>query len=173
MYKKIISFIIILLLANIKVVLAGELLTRLKNPVIAPALKLKDMDEIVHELTDYSGKPVIINFWASWCPPCREELPSMNRAWDKLKQEGIIMLAVNVGEDEDTIFSFMGNYPIDFTVLLDQTGEVSEHWPIKGLPTTFVLNSDGYIVYQAIGGRAWDDKKLLDTVRSLKRLDIK
>ncbi len=134
----------------------------------APAFSLIDMDDAIHTLSEYKGKPVIINFWATWCPPCREELPSMNRAWEKIKDEGIEMIAINVGEDEDTIFAFSGEYPIDFTVLLDESGDEIKKWPIKGLPTTFVLDPSGRIIYQAIGGREWDDDLILDKVRQLR-----
>ena len=78
------------------------------------------------------------------------------------------MIAINVGEDEDTIFAFSGEYPIDFTVLLDQSGDEIKKWPIKGLPTTFVLDPSGRIIYQAIGGREWDDDLILDKVRQLR-----
>lgn len=146
----------------------SPLLTTLNPAIAAPDFTLTDMDGETHSLASYKGKPVIINFWATWCPPCRAELPSMNRAWKKIKDEGIEMLAVNVGEDEDTIFAFMGNYPIDFTVLLDESGKIINNWPIKGLPTTFVLDKDGKLVYRAIGGREWDSDTLLDMVRKLK-----
>ncbi len=147
---------------------AEQALTPLTDKQLAPALVLIDMDGVKHNIRDYRGKPVIINFWATWCPPCRRELPSMNHAWKKIKDEGIVMLAVNVGEDEDTIFTFMADYPIDFTVLLDSSGEVSAKWPVVGLPTTFVLDKEGRLVYRAIGGREWDDDSLLEKVRSLK-----
>ena len=143
-------------------------LTRLEHEITAPDFKLADLDGETHSLASYQGKPLIINFWATWCPPCRAELPSMNRAWQKIKDEGINMVAVNVGESEDTVFAFMGQYPIDFTVLLDETGEIINQWPIKGLPTTFVLNKEGKLVYRAIGGRAWDSDELLNMVRQLK-----
>ena len=146
----------------------AQSLTPLADKPKAPAFKLMDMDDEVHKLADYKGKPIIINFWATWCPPCREELPSMNRAWEKVKGDGIEMLAINVGEDEDTIFAFSGEYPIDFTVLLDESGKEINNWPIKGLPTTFVIDPEGRIVYQAIGGREWDDDELLELVRKLK-----
>jgi len=126
------------------------------------------MEGITHQLSEYRGQPVIINFWATWCPPCREELPSMNRGWDKIKFENITMLAINVGEDSDTIFTFTGDYPINFTILLDQTGQVAGQWPIKGLPTTFVIDPDGRIVYRAIGGRDWSSDKILNIIRALK-----
>lgn len=143
-------------------------LTPIPSKPQAPEFKMMDMDDKIHKLSDYKGKPVIINFWATWCPPCRAELPSMNRAWKKVKDDGIAMIAINVGEDEDTIFAFSGEYPIDFTVLLDETGNEIKSWPIRGLPSTFVLDPEGRIVYQAIGGREWDDDALLDKVRALK-----
>ena len=85
---------------------AAETLTPIDNKVQAPDFALQDTAGKLHRLSDYRGKPVIINFWTTWCPPCREELPSMNRAWHQLEQEGIAMLAINMGEDEDTIFIF-------------------------------------------------------------------
>lgn len=135
----------------------------------APGYELLDMDGVKHTLDELKGKPVILNFWATWCPPCRAELPSMNRAWAKLKDDGIAMVAINVGEDEDTIFSFMADYPIDFTVLLDASGDIINRWPVKGLPTTYVIDAQGRVVYQAIGGREWDDERLLEKVRALKK----
>jgi peroxiredoxin len=93
----------------------------------------------------------------------------MNRAWEKVKDDGIEMIAINVGEDEDTIFAFSGEYPIDFTVLLDESGTGINQWPVKGLPTTFVIDPQGRIIYQAVGSREWDDDALLDKVRELRK----
>jgi hypothetical protein len=78
------------------------------------------------------------------------------------------MLAVNVGEDEDTIFVFTADYPADFPLLLDRSGEVIGQWPVKGLPTSYVIASDGTLAYRAIGGRVWDDEVLLEMIRRLK-----
>lgn len=78
------------------------------------------------------------------------------------------MVAINVGEDEDTVFSFTGDYPVTFTILLDEDSKMVSDWPVKGLPTTFVVDSSGNITYRAIGGREWDDEKLLDMVRELR-----
>ncbi len=146
---------------------AAQSMKELTDKKPAPEFTLKDMDGKTHQLSDYRGKTVIINFWATWCPPCRAELPSMNRAWKKVKDDNIEILAINVGEDEDTIFSFLGDNPIDFTVLLDETGDMIKTWPVRGLPTTFVLDSEGRLAYQAIGGREWDSDSLLEKVRML------
>ena len=148
---------------------ARESLTLVKNAPPAADFSLPDMDGELHKLSDFRGKTVIVNFWATWCPPCRAELPSMNRAWAKIKDDDVVMIAVNVGEDEDTIFSFMGDYPIDFLMLMDQNSQVIESWPVKGLPTTYIVDPQGRLYYRAIGSRAWDSDTLLNKVRQLNQ----
>jgi len=144
-------------------------LTPILQAQATPDFALAVMDGGQYRLSDQQGKPVIINFWATWCPPCRRELPSMNQGWQKIKHQGIDMVAINVGEDEDTIFPFTADFPIEFPVLLDLNGEITAQWPIKGLPTTFVIDPDGRIVYRAIGGRDWGSDIILDKVRALRR----
>jgi peroxiredoxin len=160
----------ILLLALFSLPLsAGQSMTAIPGKVAAPDFELVDMDGNMHRLSDYRGKTVIINFWTTWCPPCREEIPSMNRAWRELADEDVVILAINMGEDEDTIFVFTGDYPADFPLLLDWDGAVIAEWPVKGLPTTYVVAPDGSIAYRAIGGREWDDPVFLEQIRMLGR----
>lgn len=92
----------------------------------------------------------------------------MNRAWRQLRGEGVVMLGINTGEDEDTIFVFTADYPAEFPLLLDRDGAVTARWPVKGLPTTYVIAPDGTIAYRAIGGRAWDDEEILGVLRGLR-----
>ncbi|GMQ89146.1 MAG: hypothetical protein BMS9Abin09_0604 [Gammaproteobacteria bacterium] len=146
----------------------AQLLHEIPERPVAPDFSLKDMDGSVHTLSAYRGKVVILNFWATWCPPCREEMPSMERAWEKLKHEDIVMLAVNVGEDEDSIFEFTASYPVEFPLLLDQESVVTGNWPVRGLPTTFVIDPQGRIVYRAIGGRDWNAPGILKKIRALQ-----
>jgi len=146
----------------------GRGLTPLPDKAPAPDFALYDLDGGMHRLSSYRGKVVIINFWATWCPPCREEMPSMQRAWEQLREEGIGMLAINVGEDEDVVFQFTANYPVEFPLLLDQDSSVIAAWPVRGLPTTFVVDPGGRLAYRAIGGREWDDAELLTRIRELK-----
>ena len=93
----------------------------------------------------------------------------MQRAWEQLQKEGIVMLGIDVGESEDTVLQFTANYPVEFPLLLDQEAQVTGEWPVVGLPTTFVVDTEGRISYRAIGGREWDDPELLDLVRALQR----
>lgn len=148
---------------------AGQQLIPVDGKVPAPDFALEDTEGKLHRLSDYRGKTVIINFWTTWCPPCREEIPSMNRAWQTLRDEGVEILAINMGEDEDTIFVFTADYPADFPLLLDRDGEVIAQWPVKGLPTTYVVAPDGTIAFRAIGGREWDEAGFLEQIRSLGR----
>lgn len=148
---------------------AGKGLTRLPDAPSAPNFVLNDIDGDQYQLSEYRGQVVIINFWATWCPPCRDEMPSMQRAWEQLEQEGIYMLGINVGEDEDTIFQFTADYPVEFPLLMDSDSSVINQWPVRGLPTTFVVDPKGQIIYRAIGGRAWDEPALLELVKALKQ----
>ena len=143
--------VLCLLLAPLPVA-AAQTLTPLPGGITAPDFELLDTDGRTHRLSDYRGRTVIINFWTTWCPPCREEIPSMNRAWARLRDENVVMLAINMGEDEDTIFVFTADYPATFPLLLDRDGKVIEEWPVKGLPTTYVVAPDGTLAYRAIGG---------------------
>lgn len=144
-------------------------LTPIPDKPLAPAFELKDPSDRPQRLADYRGKPVILNFWATWCPPCREEMPSMQRAHQALEQEGIAVVAVNVGDDASAIGEFLAQTPVDFPLPMDTESEVAQRYPLKGLPTTYVIDPEGRLVYSAVGSREWDDPGLLDQVRALKR----
>ena len=142
-------------------------LIKLEHRPVAPRFSLPDMQDKTHELSDYLGKPVIISFWATWCPPCRKEIPYFNRAWDKLKDDNIAMLFVNINEGKETIEEYIKKVPIKLTILRDETAGQLSNWNMTGLPTTFILDPEGKVVYQAMGERAWDDDTVLDKVRKL------
>ncbi len=163
-------FTVCVLLLTLSTVKAAPInLTKLEKPQLAPKFSLIDLDNKTHTLADYKGKPLIVNFWATWCPPCRAELPSFNRAWSKVKDKGVNMLAINIGEEPNTVFNFIREYPIDFRVLLDQKSRELTNWQMQGLPTTFILNHKGEVVYQAIGEREWDNDELLTKVLALRK----
>jgi len=144
-------------------------LTTLSPRPLAPAFTLKDLDGKTHKLSAYKGQVLLVNFWASWCPPCRREMPSMERLYLKLKGEPIQVLAVNQNESFDLVFAFTGEldpaptYPI----LLDQKGKVPAQWGVKGLPTSFIVDKQGRIAYRAVGGREFDHPEIEATLRRL------
>lgn len=135
---------------------------------LAADFTLHDINEKQHRLMEYRGRVVIINFWATWCPPCRFELPSMDKAYQILKQQGVVMLAINVGEGVDTVFNFTADYPVTFPLLLDKDAKVIKQYPVVGLPTSYIINPEGHIVYRVIGTRDWTDKKLLKSILDLR-----
>ena len=152
---------------NNKTPISTQYLSTLPAPFTAPDISIKDFDGKSIKLSDYKGKPVVINFWATWCPPCRKELPSMNRAWEALEKEGVQMLAVNMSEPAVTIKKFIEKQPINFKILLDETGYFSQKWQVTGLPTTYIVDRKGEIIYKAVGEREWDNPEILATIKQL------
>ncbi len=138
-------------------------------PRPAPALRLPDLDEEVVDLASLRGKVVVVNFWATWCPPCRREMGSLERLYQALADKGVVVLGVNVGEDAETIFSFLGMVEPSpsFPMLLDRDSTTVEAWGVRGLPTTFVVDREGRIVYRAVGGREFDHPEMLKTIGAL------
>ena len=145
-----------------------QLLHRIPGTPEAPDFTLTDIDGAVHTLSEYRGQVVLVNFWATWCPPCREEMPALQRAWQQLRNENAAVLAIDIGEDEDTIFQFTANYPVEFPLLMDVDSSVIREWPVRGLPTTFVIDKQGRMIYRAIGAREWDAEGVLDRIRTLE-----
>ena len=92
----------------------------------------------------------------------------MERAWQQVKDQDIMILGINVGEDADTIFEFTGSYPLSFPLLMDRDGTVVKSYPVMGLPTTYVVSPEGKVTYRAVGSREWDDPQLLDLLRQMK-----
>ncbi|HID48053.1 MAG TPA: TlpA family protein disulfide reductase [Chromatiales bacterium] len=145
-----------------------QTLPAIEKPFPAPDFTLQSEDEKTYRLSEYRGQVVILNFWATWCPPCRYEMPSMERAWQKIKGKGIVILAVNVGEDADTIFAFTGDYPVTFPLLMDLDGTVINQYRVVGMPTTYIINPDGIVTHRAVGSREWDNKELLATLAAMR-----
>jgi thiol-disulfide isomerase/thioredoxin len=121
----------------------------------APALALRDLDGRLHRLEDYRGKVVLVNFWATWCEPCREEMPSLNRLRASLAGRPFEVLEVNLAESEQRIRRFMAQVPLEFPVLMDRDGAAAKAWRARLLPASFLLDPDGRIRYSALGEIDW------------------
>jgi len=140
----------------------GYRMSELSHPIPAPAFVLEDIDEVSVDFTNYKGKVVLINFWATWCPPCRREMPSMERLQQKFIKKEFAILAINQMEDSETVFTFTGQLSENptFPILFDRKSETSKKYDVKGLPTTYLIDKSGYIRYRAIGGREFDHPEI-------------
>jgi peroxiredoxin len=148
-------------------ILAEQTLPKVPRPIAAPNFELVDLDGSLHKLADYRGKVVVLNFWATWCPPCRYEMPSMQRGWEAAEANGIVFIGVNVGEDADTVFMFLADYSVEFPLLLDKDATVIKEYQVVGLPTTFIVDPQGRITHRVVGSREWDNAALLRELRAL------
>jgi len=147
-------------------VLAGELEA---YPEVGPTppLALKDLGGKPHILEDYRGQVVLLNFWATWCPPCLIEMPSMQRLKQALPDTPFSILAVNVKESKEKAWRFQRMLNVAFTVLLDKTGQAGEDWNIAVYPTSYLIDPGGHIRYVAYGALDWDSKEVIALIKEL------
>ena len=147
----------------------GHSMNPVSPPVPAPEFTLQDMDGEDHALGDFRGKVVMLNFWGTWCPPCRREMPSLERLYRKYKDRGLAVVAVNQWEDPDLVFEFTGQLSPapTFSILFDRESRIAEQYSVKGLPTTFLLDKEGNIRFRAIGGREFDHPSVESLIEGL------
>jgi thiol-disulfide isomerase/thioredoxin len=124
------------------------------------AFALKSLDGKTVNLNDYAGKVVFINFWATWCPPCRSEMPSMEALYEKLHGKGFEMLACDIMEDNETVKKYVKDNKLSFPVLFDKTGAVSGKYGVQGIPATFVLDRSGSLILSVVGSRDWNTPQI-------------
>jgi len=131
-----------------------------------PELRLNDIDNKTHQLSDYKGKTVIVSFWASWCRPCIEEMPSLVQL-KKENQENIEILAVNIREDKETILRFTKEMGINFPLLQDKESQFTEDWKVYVYPSNYIVDKNGILQYAATGAMDWQDPEIMNTLKTL------
>ncbi|MCK5091293.1 MAG: TlpA family protein disulfide reductase, partial [Gammaproteobacteria bacterium] len=107
------------------------------------------------------------HFWASWCGPCRKEMPTIQAIFPEFKDSGLEIVLVNTAESEDTVFNFIGIVAPDLNPLMDIDGLATERWQPRGLPATFFIDPKGKLRYLALGGRPWDKPEYLAFLKNL------
>ncbi len=132
-----------------------------------PAFELKDLSGRNHRLADYRGKVVLVNFWATWCEPCRNEMPTMEKLREKLADKPFVVLAVNVDEPEARIRKFLSILPLSFPVLLDHEGKLTRAWKVRVLPASFLVGPDGRVRYSVIGELDWNAREVTERISEL------
>jgi thiol-disulfide isomerase/thioredoxin len=146
---------------------ARALLQIVEDKPQAPKFSLKNLAGEVVKSQDFAGKVVVINFWATWCPPCRAEMPSMEKAAQLLKDRNVVFIGVHVGKKTSSVGAFVKEFKLTFPIVLDIANEYVGRWPLRGLPSTFIVDKQGKLAYKAIGGRKWDDVEILRTLTLL------
>lgn len=111
----------------------------------APDFELLGLDGVTHTLSEYKGQPVVLNFWGSWCAPCVKEMPALQAQWEKWKDQGVVVVGVNVGEDQMTVDNFVKLVDIDFPVVMDTGRDAVRSYGVSPLPTTFFINAKGKV----------------------------
>jgi len=154
----IIAVIIIVVIAVVGFVMFGK--KGMYEPIVAgkaaPAFELPDLDGNMVPLSRYKGKVIFLNFWATWCKPCEEEMPSMQYLYNKLRGRNFEMVAVSIDSKGDSdVQEFVKKYGISFPVLLDSRGKVKETYKTTGVPETFIIDQNGIVVEKVRGQREW------------------
>ncbi len=126
------------------------------RPLSAPDFTIPTLDGGRFRLIDQRSKVVFVNFWATWCPPCREEMPTMERLWRRHQNEPFVMLAVSIDADPAGVQPFVTQQGFTFTVGLDPEQRLVNRFRVRGLPATFVVDRRGRVAAAALGPRAWD-----------------
>jgi peroxiredoxin len=122
---------------------------RLDKP--APEFQVQTLDGTTVQLSDYRGQPVWVSFWATWCPPCRAENPDIQEVYEKYQAEGLVILALSIGENTGTVQSYVQRTGLTYTIGLDQSTEIAARYRIVGIPTHFFVDRDGILREWRIG----------------------
>lgn len=134
----------------------------------AAQFELEDLHNNIHRLSDYQGKVVLVNFWASWCSACLKEIPSMTHLQQTFQNRPFEIVAINVSEQKRRV-SYQAEhiFKMTFTVLLDSEGKTFKQWQAKILPTSFIINRKGQIRYLAQGALEWDSDEISSIIEKL------
>jgi thiol-disulfide isomerase/thioredoxin len=133
----------------------------------APELALRDVEGRPHNLAAYRGKVVLINFWATWCEPCRQEMPSIQRLRDRLAGKPFAVLAVNVDEPDARVRQFLKQTALDLPILMDPNKVATRGWGVRVLPVTFIVGPDGRVRYRFVGDLDWNSDTVVGVIAGL------
>ena len=133
----------------------------------APDFTLSNVGEQQVSLRQYRGKVVLLNFWATWCIPCREEMPGLEQLHQTFQQQDLVILAINLKEGAEQVKAFFQKRTLSFPALLDQNGAVFRDYSVAGMPTTYLIGRDGRLLARSVGGRDWTRAEAQALIRDL------
>ena len=134
----------------------------------APSFKLRNIKGNYESLESYRGEVVVLNFWATWCTPCRIEMPSFEKLYRRYRSEGVTVLAITLDKNsENKIKSFVDEYGLSFPILLDEKGEVERLYPSMTIPFTYIIDRQGRIVSRVDGAKNWESSETFEAIEYL------
>jgi peroxiredoxin len=133
-----------------------------------PSFKLLGLDNKVHEWSEYEGKPLIVNFWGTFCPPCRNEMPALQKQYEQWKDQGLELIGINLSEDKLTVESFTRQVGVNFPILLDKDKKTEKLYGLQSYPTTLFITPDGKIQDIVVGGLL-DEQEIQTRVERLMK----
>ncbi|QQO08032.1 TlpA family protein disulfide reductase [Breznakiella homolactica] len=136
-------------------------------PQKIPSFAVTTLEGDTVTLEDFRGRYLFLNFWATWCPPCQAEMPSMERLSARLRDSDFEILAVSVGENAAAVGSFLEKNPYTFPIALNQDGSLGAVYASRGIPTTYIIDRDGNVIAGKIGARSWDDPECIALFEAL------
>ena len=152
--------------AFIRIILALAFFSLSPN-ILANNLHLHDLNGKSVQLDDFKGKAIWLDFWASWCLPCRASFPWMNEMQKKYQSRGLKIIAVNLDKDRTEVNRFLDHYPANFTILLDPAGSSARQYKVRGMPSSYMINRQGQVIKQHLGFRKADTAKLEADIQQL------
>lgn len=132
-----------------------------KDPKAAPDFTVESLANAKTRLSDYRGKVVLLNLWATWCPPCKAELPSIQTLWERTKNKPFVVFAASQGESQQTVKSFIASKGYTFPVFFDPSGRSGDLYGARSIPTTCVIDKNGTLIAYAVGALEYDTPQAL------------
>ena len=149
---------------------AAGTLKQYKGKLTSPEFSLTDIQGNKHLLSDYKGNIVLLQFWATYCSPCRKEMPTMNKLIKKMEGKAFKIVTINMAESRQTVEKFLNEVPVDFPVLLDSDGAILSQWKVFAAPANFILDKKGNIIFTLYGGIEWDSDDMVHKLIELTEM---
>ena len=165
-YRHLIFCLLLVLLGQQAQAAKGQL-KEYWGDMTSPEIELPDLQGRQHSLTDYRGNVVLVQFWATYCTPCRTEMPTMNQLLEKMRCKPFAIVTVNMAESPAQLRQFLQEVPVDFPVLMDSDGSTLVRWIVFTGPANFILDKRGKIIYTLYGAIEWDSEEMVSRLSAL------